>query len=596
MAQMVTEIGLIFFAAMVFMLIALRLKLPPVVGLLLAGAIIGPNVLGLVTQSEYITIFSEIGAILLLFFVGIEFSISRIAKVGLRSLAVWLVKDAFIFIFVYEISLLFGLDNVTSVVLASALAISSTTFFIKLVDERRLGGTQEANLIFVVLIIEDLLAVFLLAIYSGMAAGSSADASVVLVSILKAMLVITITYMVLQKIVHAVFERLAQYKSEEITIFLSLGFAIMLSFFASSIGLAPSIGAFLAGNILSSVKGFKKTQDILSKFGMLFSSFFFLSIGMLVSPAGMLQNIGMISVLFVAVAGGAFSSVYVSSYLLGYRSGPSTRSGLLILAVGEFSLLIAVQAGQIVAPFDIVSVISALVFLTALSGGILIRYEKELDAMISRIVPQKIRDSAKRVSLYLNEVIGEFEPGGSVYLTFTKESTRSVISIVFAVLVAVSAVLAYNIIEHLIPGYSQYVLAGALILEIIPVANIVLSLKKLLDSSAHAFHKAMGENLTMDDIAMRDSAIALFVFAVAMIIPLAVSLLKLPSVFGLAFVIPLGMCILFIWNLASTVRKIMFRKEMYHYERKRAGFRPPYRNMIGEMRSINLPAYKGYTK
>ncbi len=596
MAHVITEVGLIFFASMVFMLLALRLRLPPVVGLLLAGAIIGPNMLGLVAQSEYIAIFSEIGAILLLFFVGIEFSIGKMASMGLRSFVVWLLKDTLIFIFVYEISLIFGLGEVTSLVLASALAISSTTFFIKLVGEKNLSGGQEANLVFIVLIIEDLLAIFLLAIYSGMAAGGVSDMSGVLLSILKAMLVLTVTYMVLQKIVHAMFARLSEYKSDEIMVFLSLGFAIMLSFFASAIGLAPSIGAFLAGNILSSVKGFGKTQDTLSKFGMLFSSFFFLSIGMTVSPDAMAQNILIIAVLFLTVAGGAFVSVYVSSYLMGYRSGASTLSGLLVLAVGEFSLLIAMETRELVAPFDIVSVTSALVFLTALGGGILIQYNKGLDSLISGLVPHRIKDSAKRISLYLNEVFREFEPGGGVYVTFSKEGARSVISVILTGLVAVSAVLAYNIMQHVFPEYSNYVIAAAVVLGAIPFLNIIYSVKKLLDSAAQAFHKAMGENLTLDDVAMRNSAIVFFLFAVAMIMPLAVAFLNLPSIFGLAFVIPLGVCILFVWNLASTIRRIMFKKEMHHYEKKRAAFKAPYGRMLGEIKSINEPVYRGRGK
>ncbi|VVB97945.1 Glutathione-regulated potassium-efflux system protein KefB [uncultured archaeon] len=593
MADLMTQLGLIFFASVVFMLLALRLKLPPVVGLLLAGAIIGPNMLGLVSQSDYISIFAEIGAILLLFFVGIEFSISKIAKMGLRSFVVWVVKDAFIFVIVYEASLLLGLSDIVAIVLGSALAVSSTTFFIKFVGEKNITGSAEANLVFVVLIIEDLLAVFLLAIYSGMAGGNAGSMSSVLISVLKAMLALTVAYLVLQRVVGKVFEWLSGYRSDEVMLFMSMSFLILLSFFASFIGLAPSIGAFLAGSILSTVKGFRKTQDTLSKFGMLFSSFFFLSIGMLVSVQAMLQNIWAIAILFVLVSCGIFGSVFVSSYLLGYRSNAAVRSGLLVLTVGEFSLLIATQTKDLVAPFDIVSVTSALVFLTALSGGILIQQEKAVDTLVSRAVPQKIKDSAKRISLYLNEVFKDFEPGGPVYTTFIREGQTSLLSLVFFALIGVSGYLAYNIMNEVFPRYAGYVAMAAILLETMPVANIAYSLKKLMDKAALAFHKAMGQNLALDDLAMRDSGIALFMFALAFMIPLAVSLLKLPKVFGMFFLIPLFLSVLFVWNLAMTIRKIMFRKELYRYEKTRASFKAPYGHMIGEIRSIN-PQYKGH--
>ncbi len=246
------------------------------------------------------------------------------------------------------------------------------------------------------------------------------------------------------------------------------------------------------------------------------------------------------------------------------------------------------------APFDIVSVTSALVFLTALSGGLLVRQEKAIDALIGIVMPQRIKDSGKRISLYLNGVLSEFEPRGSVYNTFAKEGRKMVISMVFAALIAVSAVLAYSIMQTLFPDYTNYVVAFAAILALVPLAHIFYSMKRLLDSAARAFHKAMGENLTLDDLAMRDSAIALLMFAVAFIIPLAVALLSLPMVFSAFFFVPLFLSVLFVWNLAMTVRKIMTRRERYHYERKRAAFKPPYRGMLGEIRSVNPPVYKGH--
>lgn len=565
--DIMTQLGLIFFAAVIFMLIALKLKLPPVVGLLLAGAIIGPNMLGLIPQSEHIDLFSQIGAILLLFFVGIEFSIGKITKLGLRPVVVWLIKDAFVFILVYELSLLLNLNEITSIVLASALTVSSTTFFIKLVEERNVGGTAEVNLIFIVLILEDILAVFLLAIYSGMGHSTTGGISTILFSILKAILVLTIIYIILEKIVRLLFEKLSEYRSDEIMLFLSLSFAILFSFFASFIGLMPSIGAFLAGSILSPLKGFKSTQDTLSKFGMLFSTFFFLSIGMLVNLNGMLENVIIIMILFVFLICGIFSSVFVATYLMGYRSHAAVRSGLIILTVGEFSLLIATQTKDLVAPFDIISITAALVFLTALSGGILTKKENDVDAFISKIFPQRIKERAKHISRYFNAVFRAFEPGSAVYTTFTEESRKIVANIIIVGLITVSIALFYNVIYDFFPEYAKYVLILGMFLEIFPITSIFFSLKKIMGNVAQAFHTAMGENLALDDLAMRDSIIVLSMFVIAMITPIAASIMHLPSIFGLFFIIPLFISLLFIWNLTITVKKIMFKKNNFHYEK-----------------------------
>ncbi|MDD5337067.1 MAG: hypothetical protein PHS02_01140, partial [Candidatus ainarchaeum sp.] len=337
--------------------------------------------------------------------------------------------------------------------------------------------------------------------------------------------------------------------------------------------------------------------ETLSNFSMLFSAFFFISIGMLVSPESMLQNIWVIGVLFVLVTGSIFISTFTSSYLLGYRGSSAVRAGLFILAIGEFSLLIAKQAKDIVAPFDIVSVTSALVFLTALSGGILVQHDKSIDSFLRRFAPRRIRDSGKNISLYLNRVLEEFEPPhGLVYNAFAKEVKRSVLALVFFVIIGGCAILAYNISRDVAPAYSAYVAAVSAVLLAVPLALIIMSVKNVVGSLAGAFHHAVADNLGLDDMAMIYSAVALFMFIAAFIIPLAVSFLNLPSLFGLAFLVPLAVSLLFIWNLAVTIKRIMFRQYVHHYEKKRASFRPPYRHMIGEMQSINQPVYKGHRR
>lgn len=591
MADITTELGLIFLVSVIFMLIAHKLRLPHVVGMLLAGAIIGPNMLGLVAQTDYIKIFAEMGAILLLFFVGIEFGINKITKMGLRPLIVCFVKDAFIFITTYEVLLWFNLGEITSIVLASALTISSTAFFIKFASEKNTLGNPETKLIFIMSIIEDLLAIFLLAIYSNMVHGEIGSTTNILLSILKAILTLTIAYIILQKIVHVIFERLPIYNADDIMLFLSLSFAILMSVFASFIGLAPSIGAFLAGSILASVKKFRKTQDILGKFKILFSAFFFLSIGMLMNVHNAFQNIPIILVMFLIVTCGTFFSVFISSYLLGYKSAAAVRSGLLVLALGEFSLLIATQVQSIVAPFDIISIMSMLVFLTAFAGGILIHQEKRVDSFMNAIVPQNIKNAGKHVSLYLNKVLAEFEPNGIVYATFVKEMTQIVINTISIVLVLFAAYFTYNFINNTLPEYTNYVVLFAIVLIVIPIVIIVHSLKKLLGNTAHAFHKAMGENLTLDNLAMRDSGIAIFMFVFAFLTPFIVTLLKLPSLFGMLYLIPLFLSLLFVWNLATTVGKIIKRKEIYRYGEKLAIFKIPYAGMLGQLRSINKVRY-----
>ncbi|MBU0586207.1 cation:proton antiporter, partial [Candidatus Micrarchaeota archaeon] len=344
--DVMTQIGIILLSSMLCIVIAMRFKLPPLIGLLFAGALIGPNILGIITTDnlQYIEVFAEIGAVLLLFSIGMEISIGKMAEVWLRSLTIWFVKDAVVFLLVYEASLLLGLDGVNPLVplvLASVLTISSTTFFVKIVADRELKRASEVKSMITVLIIEDILAVFILAVYSGVAIGHDIGAVSVLLSVIKALVAIIVAYVILQRLINWLFRKLFVIGSSEVVVFFVLSFAMLMGFLASSFGLAPSMGAFLAGSILASVKGFKQTEETLSKLSMVFSAFFFISIGMLVDIGVMVANFQLILIVLPLLFFGILGAIATSAYLLGYRKEQAIRSGLLMLAIGEFSLIIA---------------------------------------------------------------------------------------------------------------------------------------------------------------------------------------------------------------------------------------------------------------
>jgi Kef-type K+ transport system membrane component KefB len=591
MPDIYTQLGVIFTLSVLFITVALRLKLPPVVGILLAGAIAGPHALGLVGSSDVIEVFAEIGAALLLFFVGLKFNMGKLANVGLRSFIIWAVKDGMVFILVYELSRLLGLDLFASLVLASALCVSSTTFFIKLVADRNLEGHQESEHIFVVLIIEDLLAVFLLAVYSGMGTGMEMDTGQLLISILKATIILAVTgYLVVQRIAKAVLDRIAVWNSEELMLFFSLGFALLLSIGATYIGLASSIGAFLAGNILSSLKGFnKKAQDSMEKFSMLFSLFFFLSIGMRVDIAAIAANAHIILALYVVITIGVFFSMYVASFLLGMRSEDAVRAGLLMISVGEFSLLIARQTSTLVPSFDILTICSALVFMTALTGGVLMRFDKPIDSLLSRLFPGNIREASKAISQYLNRVLADFEPPeGKVYRTFSIESKKIAVGAIALVITLICCELAYMLVAEVMPEYRLHMRIATVLIALMPAVSIIISLRKIFASLALAFHTPLDGYVQQTDMAIIYSFLALFMLLLTFLVPIMAAALSLPREFGLLFIIPLFLSLIFVWNLGSAIRRMMFRKDAYRYEMEKAKFVPPYRHMIGEMASINV--------
>ncbi|MBU0586261.1 hypothetical protein KJ780_02010, partial [Candidatus Micrarchaeota archaeon] len=277
-----------------------------------------------------------------------------------------------------------------------------------------------------------------------------------------------------------------------------------------------------------------------------------------------------------------------------YRKEQAIRSGLLMLAVGEFSLIIAQQANSLVVPFDLISITASLVFFTALIATIAIRFEKQIVKIASSFVPVRVRNNGKEISLYLAQVVKEFEAQGSIYNAFARESRRLVFNCVLLILIALLVALISNIFTDYLQEYLNYVYIGAVFLAIVPTISIVISINKLLRSFSRAFHSAMGNNLSLDDLAMRDTGLAVLMLAIAAIVPLMMNLLSLPAVFGMLFIVPLGLSVLFMRNLASLVKAMMDKKSAVQYERRKHRLLQYYAGLIGIIKSININGKRSY--
>jgi CPA2 family monovalent cation:H+ antiporter-2 len=154
----------LLFAALAGM-VSVRLRLPPVAGLLVAGMLIGPNVLRLV-ELPTIEAFAEIGSVLLLFMIGVEFSIAKLMATGIRAVLSSLLLIFLTFTIMHEIAILLGFDIITSLFIGSMFSMSSTAIMMKILEQKKLVDRQEAPVLVAILIIEDIIAVFMLTFFS----------------------------------------------------------------------------------------------------------------------------------------------------------------------------------------------------------------------------------------------------------------------------------------------------------------------------------------------------------------------------------------------------------------------------------------------
>lgn len=406
MAEALIGIGFVILLAAISGAIAIFLRKPPVLGLLIVGAVAGPHQFGWIQANETIAILSELGAILLLFAIGLEFNLAKLKKFGVTAALIAITKMTLAFMLAYLLATAVGLNDTTALFLAGILSVSSTAIIAKILKEKQFVNREEVPLIISVLIVEDIAAVFLLAVYGSIAEQSTGLLSLNFIySILQALLVFGLFYLVISKFLSRALVWLEQFQAEETLALSTIGLGIGLSFLAQLLGLPPSIGAFLAGNLLSNLAGGEQFRKAAHPLIIAFSAIFFISVGMLVDLNTAVANPLLIFALLIGAVAIKFAAMSFSTFFLGGNSEKAVFSGLAMLSVGEFSLLFAAQASGLDTGIDLTTITAVLVFFTALTSSILTTYHQTIHNLLSLLMPSWIKSSSARASFTYKESI-----------------------------------------------------------------------------------------------------------------------------------------------------------------------------------------------
>ncbi len=424
-----SDLGILILFAAIAGALAIRFKQPAVIGLLAIGAIIGPNYLGWVQESAIVDTFSNIGAVLLLFTIGIEFNISKLSKLGVRVFLIAFFKLGIVFLLSFWFATLIGplaeFGPMMPLYLATILSITSTALVVRVLEQKEMINRKEVPILVAALIVEDLFAIFALTVFSGLNAGKSVAMNL-LFSIVFALALLSLVYFILLRLLRIVFDWLVKYQAGETMVLTALSLGVGLSFLAESFSLSPSIGAFLAGSLVASLPKGEELENAISPFALVFSSLFFMSIGMLID----LNTLGQFWQIIVLVAAAnlifKFAGMSISAYLFGFSSKSAVFSGLAMLSVGEFSLLIAREANGSVGSLDLVGITSVVVFISSLATSLLVGRYEIVHTFSSAIVPFSLKRRARKFASYMKEIMDAFEAPGRFRYALGKASSSIV--------------------------------------------------------------------------------------------------------------------------------------------------------------------------
>jgi len=338
---MLSDIVVIFGLALLVILLFMKLKIPTIIGFLFTGALAGPYGFSLVTASTAVEVLSEIGVILLLFVIGMEFSLKNLMSIKKAVLIGGSLQVALTILVSTIVSHFMGFDWNVAVFIGFLFALSSTAIVLKLLQEQGKVGTIPGRMTLAILIFQDVIIVPLM-LFTPMLAGQSDNILLSLVFMaLKGVMVIILTVITAKYLVPHLLFRVAKTRSEELFLLSIIVICFTVAYLTSLLGLSLGLGAFLAGLIISESDYSHHATGKILPFREVFLSFFFVSVGMLFDVGFMLENILIISGLTFLTILVKFIIATFSVKMLGQDLKTSMMVGLSIFQIGEFSLLLA---------------------------------------------------------------------------------------------------------------------------------------------------------------------------------------------------------------------------------------------------------------
>lgn len=370
-----------------------RLKQPVVLGYILAGVIIGPHTppFALVNDKNTIQIFSELGVIFLMFSLGLEFSVRNLIKVGLPALLTAALEILVMIWVGYEIGQFFHWNDIDSLFLGAMLAISSTTIIVKTLGDLRLRHERFAHLVFGILVVEDILAIAILALLSSIGTANTISTGAVMLTLGKLSLFLTISLIVGILTVPRLLAYVAKFRSQETLLVAVLGLCFGFCLLVVYLDYSIVLGAFVIGAVIAESQQLAEIEHLVQPLRDMFSAVFFITIGLMLDPQILMHYAIPTIVITVAVVLGKVATCSAGMYLTGQGAKTGMRVGMGLAQIGEFSFIIAALGLSLKVTSDFLYPIAVSVsVVTTLLTPYLIKASNPLTDKIKQYFPPRV--------------------------------------------------------------------------------------------------------------------------------------------------------------------------------------------------------------
>ena len=579
LATLINDLALILICAGVMTLLFKKLKQPLVLGYVVAGFLASPHMpyTPSVMDTANIQTWADIGVIFLLFALGLEFSFKKIVKVGGAAIIAACTIIFCMILLGITVGTGFGWQRMDSIFLGGMIAMSSTTIIYKAFDDLGMRKKQFTGLVLSVLILEDILAIVLMVMLSTMAVRHNFEGSEMLESIGKLLFFLILWFVVGIYLIPELLKRCRKLMSEETLLIVSLGLCFGMVVMAARTGFSAAFGAFIMGSILAETVEAESIERLVKPVKDLFGAVFFVSVGMMVDPAMIVEYALPIIVITLAVIFGQSLFGTLGVLLAGQPLKTAMQCGFSLTQIGEFAFIIASLGVSLHVTSDFLyPIVVAVSVITTFLTPYMIRFAEPASNFVDTHLPVKWKNFLLHYSSGSQTMNHE-----SLWKKLILALTR--ITIVYSIVSIAVVALAFRFLvplflEH-IPGiWGRLLAAVVIILFISPFLRAIMIKKN---------HSAEFVTLWNDSRGNRAPLVATIVIRI--LIAVSFVMFVIAGLFKVSVGLLLGVAVLLVTMmiLSRQLKKQSIMIERKFFQNLR------YRDMRAEYMGEKKPEYAG---
>jgi CPA2 family monovalent cation:H+ antiporter-2 len=464
-----------------------RLRQPLILGYLVAGLMVGLVAQSLFTSAEdSVRLLANLGIVLITFSIGLEFSLKQLRKIGITVIVAAALEIAIMIAIGFQLGTALGWTSLESTLLGAMLSVASTMIIVRSLKESGGLDNEKARLIVGLLVVEDFAAILILAAVSGLVSTGNFSTRELTYLVLKMAGFVAASIVFGVAVVPRLVDYVGRQRSNELLVVTALGLCFSMAAFAKVLGLSEAIGAFVMGVIVSESKYLGDVVRRVEPVRDVFGAIFFVTVGMLAArqlstlPGGRAAQIDVILTVLIITAVFVVGKLFASSlatFICGFGARNSLGAGLGMLAIGEFSLMIATVAissnPETLLPHIAKTIYPTILLVTTITA-LIVPYSVKYTDRVTRKLEGRVPRSAMFLTSYLNLLARNMRRRSKSSIRISNEMRNSITRImiyivvmVTVVFVAVSTVPLASKYSYLVGGSEDFmqllIIAGALV-------------------------------------------------------------------------------------------------------------------------------------